>query len=182
MNRYVALLRGINIGGKNAISMTELKEEWNQMGYHDVVSVLNSGNVLFSTNQKDKEEIALTIQKRIQDVFSLEIPIFVISQEHLQECFSQAPLRWNTPDKEIYDNLIFLSPKITLDDFYDQVGPLEEAYEKAQAYKNVIFWSFDRKQYQKSRWWYKTASTDIRHYITIRTAHTVQKILRSFNR
>lgn len=50
-------------------------------------------------------------------------------------------------------------------------------YEKIQEYQNNIFWSYRLKDYQKTNWWSKTASVDIRHSITIRSANTMKKIL-----
>ena len=47
MQRYIALLRGINVGGKNKISMKELKAGFEELGFRDVVTYLNSGNVIF---------------------------------------------------------------------------------------------------------------------------------------
>ena len=48
--------------------------------------------------------------------------------------------------------------------------------EKVQKYKNVIFWTFDRQQYQKCNWWKKTATNEIADKLTIRTANTVKKV------
>lgn len=79
-------------------------------------------------------------------------------------------------NKEIYDNLIFIMPPLSYEEFYDAVGDPKEEYEKVSPYKNVVFWSFSRKDYQKTYWWSKTASANISDRITIRTANTVRKI------
>lgn len=57
MQKYIALLRGINVGGKNKISMPELKKMFEDCGYKDVITYINSGNVIFSCDSEDKEEI-----------------------------------------------------------------------------------------------------------------------------
>ena len=69
-------------------------------------------------------------------------------------------------------------PDISYDSFYNEVGNPKEEYEKIYHYKNVIFWSFSRKDYQKTNWWSKTASSKISDRITIRTANTVRKIVK----
>ena len=74
--------------------------------------------------------------------------------------------------------LIFMFPDISYDSFYNEVGNPKEEYEKIYHYKNVIFWSFSRKDYQKTNWWSKTASSKISDRITIRTANTVRKIVK----
>ena len=54
----------------------------------------------------------------------------------------------------------------------------KEGLEKIQNYKDVIFWSFSRKDYQKTNWWPKTANTNVSKKITIRTANTIRKIVK----
>lgn len=108
----------------------------------------------------------------------LDIPVFVVSQEELEDILKNAPEWWGDSNKEIYDNLIFMFPNISYDSFYNEVGNPKEEYEKIYHYKNVIFWSFSRKDYQKTNWWSKTASSKISDRITIRTANTVRKIVK----
>lgn len=55
MEKYIALLRGINISGKNKISMSELKKEFEILGYENVVTYLNSGNVIFTSDIVDEK-------------------------------------------------------------------------------------------------------------------------------
>ena len=58
MKRYIALLRGINISGKNRITMTELKKGFEGLGFKEVKTYLNSGNVIFSSENEDVQMIA----------------------------------------------------------------------------------------------------------------------------
>ena len=55
MKRYIAFLRGINVGGKNKIPMAELKKEFEKLGFREVKTYLNSGNVAFSGDTNDME-------------------------------------------------------------------------------------------------------------------------------
>ena len=175
MKRYVALLRGINISGKNKIAMSELKAGFAELGYTAVSTYLNSGNVVFCADIDDKEGLSNEIRSMINKRFGLDIPVFVVSQEELEDILKNAPEWWGDSNKEIYDNLIFMFPNISYDSFYNEVGNPKEEYEKIYHYKNVIFWSFSRKDYQKTNWWSKTASSKISDRITIRTANTVRK-------
>lgn len=177
MNRYIALLRGINISGKNKIAMSELKTSFLEIGYTAVSTYLNSGNVIFFSDVDDKDTISNTIKSMIKNKFELDIPVFVISQEELEDILNHAPDWWGDSNKEIYDNLIFMFPALSYDEFYNKVGSPKEDYEKVYNYKNAIFWSFSRKNYQKTNWWSKTASSNISDKITIRTANTVKKIV-----
>ena len=177
MRRYIALLRGINIGGRNKIVMSELKVSLMGLGYTAVSTYLNSGNVIFSSNMDDRDALSDMIKSMIKNEFGLDIPVFIIAQDELQNILNNAPNWWGDEDKEIYDNLIFMFPSISYDEFYTEVGNLEKAYEKAYHYKNAVFWSFRRKEYQKTNWWRGTASSKVSDKITIRTANTVRKIV-----
>lgn len=77
----------------------------------------------------------------------------------------------------IYDNLIFMISPITFKEVFEEIGEAKEGLEKIQNYKDVIFWSFSRKDYQKTNWWPKTANTNVSKKLTIRTANTVRKIV-----
>lgn len=177
MERYIALLRGINISGKNKIAMSELKASFAELGYTAVSTYLNSGNVIFLSDVDDRNVLSSTIKTMIKNKFELDIPVFIISQKELEDILNNAPDWWGDNNKEIYDNLIFMFPSLSYDEFYDEVGNPNEEYEKVHNYKNAIFWSFSRKDYQKTNWWSKTANSNASDEITIRTASTVRKIV-----
>lgn len=176
MKRYIALLRGINISGKNKIAMSELKKCFAELGFAEIVTYLNSGNVIFSSSIEDKDVLSNKVQLMIRDRFHLEIPVFIILQEELAELLKNAPDWWGDDNREIYDNLIFLMPPLSYEEFYDEIGVPKAEYESVYHYKNVVFWSFSRKDYQKTNWWSKTAGSGVSGRITIRTANTVRKI------
>lgn len=176
MKRYIALLRGINVGGKNKIAMPELKTGFTDLGYVNVVTYLNSGNVVFTSDERDKIILSDTIESMIKARFGLDIPTFIILQVELQDVLNHAPDWWGEDNKEIYDNLVFMFPSLSYDEFFDEVGCLKEEYEKAQNYNNAVFWSYIRKDYQKTNWWTKTTAEKIKKRITIRTANTARKV------
>ncbi|MGN1012441.1 MAG: DUF1697 domain-containing protein [Clostridia bacterium] len=175
--KYIALLRGINISGKNIISMSELKIELEKNKYQDVSTYLNSGNVIFETDIDNKETIANDIYKVIKNKFNLDIPIYIMTISELEDILNNSPNWWGTANKEIYDNLIFIIPSTKYEEVYNAIGTPNEDIEKIKEYNNSIFWSYDLKNYRKSNWWSKTATTNIRNKITIRTANTMKKIL-----
>lgn len=177
MGKFVALLRGINISGKNKIPMQELKLGFESLGYKEVVTYLNSGNVIFSSNTNDKVKISNDIYKMLENKFNIKIPVFVIKSDELNDLLSNKPDWWGTGDKNIYDNIIFIIPPTTYKDVYEALGEPKIELEKIKEYKNSIFWSYDLKNYRKTNWWSKTASTIIRNSITIRTANTMKKVL-----
>lgn len=177
MKRYIALLRGINISGKNKISMPELKTYLTELGYIDVQTYLNSGNVAFSADENNANTLSNSIKDMIQKKFSLDIPVFVILQENLEEILNTAPDWWGTSSKDIYDNLIFVLSPATAENIAEKIGEPTKELEQIYICDNTIFWSFDREKYAKSNWWKKTACAEIGEMITIRTANTLKKIV-----
>ena len=79
MKRYIAFLRGINISGKNKISMAELKKGFEELGFQEVKTYLNSGNVIFSSEKDDTGSLINQIEAMIKNKFDLDIPVFALS-------------------------------------------------------------------------------------------------------
>lgn len=119
--KYIILLRGINISGKNKISMNELKQELENLGYSNVITHLNSGNIIITTNKKE-EEIVSAVREMIKNKFSLDIPVFVIKSQDLEELVANKPSWWNTKNKEIYDNIIFILKPHTFKEISEALG------------------------------------------------------------
>lgn len=175
--KYILLLRGINISGKNKIAMPKLKENLENLGYKNVITYLNSGNVVLEAGDASKDKIAKEVYEMIKDKFQLIIPVYIIEVDELKELLDNHPSWWGTENKEIYNNIIFIIPPCKYKEVYSSLGEPNNELEKIKQYKNNIFWSYDLKEYRKTNWWSKTASSDIRDMITIRTANTVKRLL-----
>ena len=176
MIRQIAFLRGINISGKNRVPMAELKACFEGLGFTDVKTYLNSGNIAFFSDEDDEDILAGQIEQMIKEKFGIPIPVFVISREELEDVLRHAPDWWGTENKAIYDNLIFILKPATFSEVFHEIGAQKDGLEQIQNYRGTIFWSFSRKDYQKTNWWSKTAGTSISGKLTIRTAGTVRKI------
>jgi uncharacterized protein (DUF1697 family) len=106
--RYVALLRGINVGGNNKIAMKELAEAFRQAGYADVSTYINSGNVLFSAPKRPTEE---ELEKVISDAFGLAISVLVRSHDEIATVVTKAPKELDDPD--VRPDVYFLRPGLS---------------------------------------------------------------------
>jgi uncharacterized protein (DUF1697 family) len=90
---YLALLRGINVGGKNKVTMAELKACFEELGCENVRTYIASGNVMFESN-KSSAELTEEIQEALPKKFKLDselIKILVLSRDQLQKVIDQAP-------------------------------------------------------------------------------------------
>lgn len=175
--KYIVLLRGVNISGKNKVSMPKLKQLLEENNYQNVSTYLNSGNIIIESNINNKELIVENISKIIEFNFNIKIPIYIMTVSELEDILNNSPSWWGTANKEIYDNLIFIIPPTTYEEVYNTIGSPKENVDQIEEYHNTIFWSFVLKDYRKSTWWIKTASTSITNKITIRTANTMKKLL-----
>ena len=179
--KYIVLLRGINISGKNKIAMSELKNSLESNNYSNVITYLNSGNVILNSDNS-KEYIVDDIRTLIKKKFNLEIPVYVIDYLELKDILEHNPNWWGTNNKEIYDNIIFVMPPISSKVVFDSVGEPSKDIDRVKEYNNIIFWSFDLNNYKKSNWWKRTATESVKDQITIRTANTMKKILELCNK
>ncbi|WP_242980184.1 DUF1697 domain-containing protein [Lacrimispora xylanisolvens] len=175
MQKYIALLRGINVGGKNKISMPELKKMFEACGYEDVITYINSGNVIFSSKQEDKEEIKKICESAIASQFSLNIIVTIISAKDLSAALCNAPAWWDH-DEQSKHNTIFVIPPATAEEIIHEVGIAKEEYEQVSYYGQVIFWSAPIKTFSKTRW-SKIVGKSAYNSVTIRNANTAKKLL-----
>lgn len=176
MPLYIALLRGVNVSGKNKVPMAELKAACEAAGLREVRTYLNSGNVVFASDA-DRGSLVRLMETVIRERFGLDVPVYVMPAADLAPLLAQAPAWWGTDDKAWYDNLIFALPPVTADEVCAALGAPHETLEKAQRCGEAVFWTFDRAKYQKTNWWGRTASEPIGQHITIRTAGTMRKLV-----
>ncbi len=133
--------------------------------------------MIFLSDENEKLRITKQIVMMIKNQFDIDIPVFGIAKEELEDILRNAPDWWGNDNKEIYDNLIFIIPPATFADVFNELGEPKEELERIQDYKEVIFWSFSRRDYQKTNWWSKTARANISQKLTIRTASTIRKMV-----
>jgi len=83
MTTFVALLRGINVGGRNTIPMSELKALFSSLGLDDVSTYIQSGNVVFRSASGDERDVAAKIEARIAEIFGIDVTVVLRTPEAL---------------------------------------------------------------------------------------------------
>jgi uncharacterized protein (DUF1697 family) len=91
MASHVALLRGINVGGRNKVPMADLREVVTSLGHAGVSTYIQSGNVLFSTAEDDTAKLAAALESAIEDRFGIWSSVVVLSRDELARVLAANP-------------------------------------------------------------------------------------------
>ncbi len=173
MTTYVALLRGINVGGNNKVEMARLKTEVEALGYTQVATYINSGNVVFATKETDIAKIAKKIERVIEKTFHLSISVVVRSHAQIKKVCTAIPDEWqnNAEQKtdvmflwEAYDSKKSLS-LVTINPDVDTVKYVAGA----------IVWHLKKSDYNKSGM-HDIIGTELYKHVTVRNVNTVRKL------
>lgn len=91
MITYIALLRGINVSGHNIIKMADLKTLLTKAGLQNVVTYIQSGNIVFNSDETSLEVLEQLISKRIEENYGYQIKVLVINRLYLEHIFNELP-------------------------------------------------------------------------------------------
>jgi uncharacterized protein (DUF1697 family) len=140
MKKYVALLRGINVGGKNLIRMTELKACFESLGLEDVVTYIQSGNVVFSSAESGVAKLTDRIELSLSKTFNYKSRLVLRSRTQMKAIVAKAPKGFGTdPAKYRYD-VIFLKKPLTAARAMKSVTT-KEGVDEAYAGTGVLYFS-----------------------------------------
>lgn len=116
MIRYIAFLRGINVSGHHKVPMAELRKEMEHLNFKNVVTVLNSGNIVFDAALQDVEQLEETISTHLEKVFGFPIPVLLRKAEAIRSLLERNPFKDETLTKDIRWYISFLGkdPKTNL--------------------------------------------------------------------
>lgn len=173
--KYIALLRGINVGGNNKVSMAELKECFESLGFKNVSTYINSGNVLFESSEKNKVELVKQCEDIIESHYGFHVVCSVITAIELADAIKNAPKWWGLPGTDKHNALFVIAPA-TAEEIMEEVGEAKPEYEKVAARGPVIFWTAQFKTFGRTRY-SKIVGTKAYQSITIRNANTARKLV-----
>lgn len=137
---YVALLRGINVGGKNLIKMPVLKASFENRGFTNVATYIQSGNVLFESTEKNLERLTRDIEKMLSAEFSYESRVVVVSHKQLKSAVERAPKGFGTKPAEYRYDVLFLKAPLTANEAMKSITT-RDGVDEVFAGKGVIYFS-----------------------------------------
>ncbi len=91
MPRYIALLRGINVGGNTMIKMSELKKTFESLGFANVETYINSGNVAFDTRKTAEEKLIAKVEKAIETDFGKKVAVMMRTRNEMNDILGRNP-------------------------------------------------------------------------------------------
>lgn len=98
MNKYIALLRGINVSGQKIIKMADLKLLFEDLKFSHIKTYIQSGNVVFCTDKSDSKVIAKLIENKIEKTYAFTVPILILKKSKLEKILLETPLDINEID------------------------------------------------------------------------------------
>jgi uncharacterized protein (DUF1697 family) len=174
MRTYVAFLRGVNVGGKNLVSMKALKESFETLGLQDVRTYINSGNVIFRSTIADARALERRIDRMLAGEHGLSSKVVVRSEAELARLVKTIDATWKMTPAWKY-NVMFLratvdSPRVLAD------IALKPDIEEAVYCPGTLLWCANLKAFGRTKM-QKLSGHPLYQEMTVRNVNTTRKIL-----
>mgnify|MGYP003668724380 CR=1 FL=1 len=140
MKTYIALLRGINVGGKNKLLMRELKPALEKIGFNQVTTYIQSGNVVFKVTQKTTDELRSLIEECITASFGLSVKTIVLTLDQLIELESANP--YHLQNIEIEKKYGCFIDSVATDEGLEKLSRYNIKNDEYLIYNQIIYLNF----------------------------------------
>lgn len=172
---YIALLRGINVSGQKLIKMTELKTMFETIGFNNVTTYIQSGNVVFSSDEKEVSKIQQKIKQGILKSFGFDVDVQVLESSQLKKIKEGHPfLKENEEQfKAIYYTLLAEKPA---KDLVNELNKLVQTVEFFHITDDVVY-CFYPNGYGNAKWHNVFFEKKLKVSCTTRNFNTMQKII-----
>jgi uncharacterized protein (DUF1697 family) len=174
MNLYVALLRGINVGGNNLIRMPALKACFEAQGFGDVATYIQSGNVLFTAGRSGHDVLTSKIEKALSKAFAYQSRVVVRSHAQMRAIVEGAPKGFGGRPAEYRYDVTFLKSPLTAGDAMKSV-PVNPAVDRVYAGDGVLYSSRLISKATQSRLG-RIVGTPVYQDMTVRNWNTTTKL------
>lgn len=172
---YVALLRGINVGGNNKVSMSELRECFEKLGFTNVSTYINSGNIFFDSTETDVVKLVKACENAIEQTFGFVVVVMVISKTDYTEALEHAPSWWADGTEGTRNDALFVIPPTTTKEVLGELSKKTSTVDRLASHGQVVFWTLPMSDYNKSVV-PKMIGTPIYKRVTMRSSTTTKKL------
>lgn len=173
-SRYVALLRGINVGGIT-IRMADLARVFEDLGLTEVRTVLASGNVCFTTTDPDIDALKARIEAALTEAFGYEAYVLLVEIGAVARAITSFP--FDEDDASMQPWVMFVASAAVAADVLSVAGDLDPSVERVHAGDRVVYWTVVKGQSTKSAFAKHTAKARFKPTTTTRNLRTLRKIL-----
>ena len=174
LNVFVALLRGVNVGGKNMISMSSLKKSFETTGFNNVTTYINSGNIIFTAKEGDARKLETKIERMLSKDYELESKVVVRSLSELAKLVESLPPGWSANDSSWRYNVIFLRHSIDSEKILDEL-PAKTDVEQIVYRPGTLLWSAQVSKLSQTIF-VKLSSRKVFQDMTVRNLNTTKKL------
>ena len=173
---YVALLRGINVGGNNKVVMSELREQIEAAGFTNVRTYINSGNLLFETAaDASREDVAQAIEDVLARHYDFPIRLALLTAQEYLAQLEELPDWWH--GEVARRDALFYTRGLDRDHVRERIEAMELGDEAVHFGEHAVFWGkFDEKSFLKTAYHKRLLREDFYRQVTIRSGSTVEKI------
>jgi uncharacterized protein (DUF1697 family) len=169
---FVALLRGVNVGGNNMISMKSLKESFETIGFTNVSTYINSGNIIFQSKEADPRKLERKIEQMLSSDYQLDSKVVLRSLSEMEQLIKALPRHWD--DSGWRYNVIFLRHSIDSEKIVAEL-PANSDIEEVLYRPGALLWSVEASQAARSKM-VKLSSRKISQDMTVRNLNTTRKL------
>lgn len=173
-HRYVALLRGINVGGNNLIRMADLRACFADHGFEDVTTYIQSGNVVFAAERASEAELTQRIEGMLASSFAYNASVVLRSATQMRAVVAGAPEGYGSDPAGFRYDVIFLKAPLTARAAIAEV-PIREGVDRVHAGRGVLYHSRVASRASGSRI-SRVASMPIYQHMTLRNWNTTRKL------
>ena len=172
--RYILLLRGINVGGKNKVAMSELKSLLESLNFENVQSYINSGNLFFSSSDTFDTCIC-KIKDLLESYYEFSIPFALLTKEEYLKEKVNLPDWWN--EELARKDVLFFSYQFDKSSILEFLNEANFHNEIVHIGNHAVFWGkFDEAEYLKTTYHKQLLKQNFYKMITIRNGNTFEKI------
>ena len=176
---FVALLRGVNVGGNNMINMRALKQSFETLGFTDVATYINSGNIIFRTKEVDQRKLERKIEEMLSRDYGLDSKVVVRSLSEIAKLVESLPSSWNAAS-DWRHNVIFLRHSIDSEEILAEL-PAKTDIEEVCYRKGALLWSVKATTLGQTQM-AKLASRKMSQDMTVRNLNTTKKLNELMNK
>ena len=172
---YVALLRGINVGGKNKVDMKMLQEAFEEAGMQSVTTYINSGNVVFRSRARNRTKLAARLEKGIETRFGFGVRVLVRDLDEMRATIAAIDPDWVNDRKTMKCDVMFLWDDADTPDVLDDLT-IKPGIDEVRYVAGALIWKVDSDKVTRSGMM-KMAGTPLYKRMTIRNCNTARKLL-----